>query len=63
MIILITGTPGSGKTLFAVSKILAWAKENKREIFADIDGLSIDGIEKSPEDWRETPDGSIVVYD
>lgn len=63
MIILITGTPGSGKTLFAVSKILGWAKENKREIFADIDGLSIDGIEKSPEDWRETPDGSIVVYD
>lgn len=63
MIILITGTPGSGKTLFAVSKIMQYAKENKREIFADIDGLNIDGIEKSPEDWRETPDGSIVIYD
>ncbi|XID75130.1 zonular occludens toxin domain-containing protein [Alkanindiges sp. WGS2144] len=63
MIILITGTPGSGKTLFAVSKIIQWAKENKREIYSDIDGLNIQGIEKSPEDWRETPDGSIVVYD
>lgn len=60
--ILITGTPGSGKTLFAVSKIIKWLGEG-RKVYADIDGLNIEGVEPSPEDWRTTPQGSIVVYD
>lgn len=72
MLNLITGTPGSGKTLFAVSKILEYVEENKklleagkepRIIYADIDGLNIDGVEKAPDDWRTTPDGSIIFYD
>jgi zona occludens toxin len=64
MIVLITGTPGSGKTLFAVSKILELRKQHpEREIYSDIDGLNIDDVERAPEDWRTTPDGSVVIYD
>lgn len=64
MIILVTGTPGSGKTLFVVSKILELKKQfPDRKIYADIDGLQIDGVEQSPDDWRTTPDNSIVIYD
>lgn len=62
--ILITGTPGSGKSLFAVSKILELQKQYPdRPIYADIEGLQIDGVERSPNDWRETPDNSIIFYD
>ena len=64
MIVLVTGTPGSGKTLFVVSKILELQKQfPDRKIYADIDGLQIDGVEQSPDDWRTTPDNSIVIYD
>lgn len=64
MIVLITGTPGSGKTLFVVSKILELQKQfPDRKIYSDIDGLQIDGVEQSPDDWRTTPDNSIVIYD
>lgn len=64
MIVLVTGTPGSGKTLFVVSKILELQKQfPDRKIYSDIDGLQIDGVEPSPDDWRTTPDNSIVIYD
>ncbi len=62
MITLITGVPGSGKSLYAVKLILEYLKEG-RTVYADIDGLNIEGVEKSPDDWRDTPDGSVVVYD
>jgi hypothetical protein len=62
MITLITGVPGSGKTLYSIGLILDYIKEG-RDVYADIDGLNIDGVLKSPDDWRETPDGSVVVYD
>lgn len=72
MIHLITGTPGSGKTLYAVSLITAYHKQNQallekgeapRQIYSDIDGLDIEGVEPAPDDWRDTPDGSIIFYD
>lgn len=72
MITLITGTPSSGKTLFAVTKILQYVKQNQklleqgkepRMIYANIDGLNIDGVEPAPVDWRDTPDGSVIFYD
>lgn len=72
MITLITGTPGSGKTLYAVTKILEYVEQNKkllaegkepRVIYSDIDGLNVDGVEPAPEDWRDTPDGSVIFYD
>lgn len=62
MIYLITGVPGSGKSLKAVQMILEW-KAAGRTIFADIEGLEIEGVQRSPEDWRDTPEGSVVVYD
>lgn len=64
MMTLITGTPGSGKTLYAVSRIIEEAKKG-RLIFSNIDGLKIPGVHPMPDDldWRQTPDGSLIVYD
>jgi zona occludens toxin (predicted ATPase) len=82
MITLITGVPGSGKTLYAIKMILNYQKENERlreqgqderAIYCNIAGLNIDGVitfeaepkegQATPLDWRDTPDGSIVIYD
>lgn len=62
MIFLITGVPGSGKTLKAVELIHAWLKQG-RVVYSDIEGLSISGVLPSPEDWTTTPEGSVVIYD
>lgn len=65
MIYLITGTPGSGKTLYAVSKIMEYLRQG-REVYADINGLNVQGVipvDKLTHDWRDTPNGSVVVYD
>jgi len=62
MIELITGTPGSGKTLYTTTLILQYIKEG-RTVYTNINGLNIDGVEDAPDDWRETPEGSVVVYD
>jgi len=72
MLILITGVPGSGKTLYAVDLLENYRKENEelikigsepRAIYSDIDGIQIDGVLPAPDDWRECPDGSLVFYD
>lgn len=64
MITLITGTPGSGKTLYAVTHLLKEIKAKPdRPIFTDIVGLNIEGIEQPPDDWRDAPKGSLIVYD
>ena len=72
MLHLITGTPGSGKTLYAVSLLDKYRKDNlkllnegkePRPLYADIDGLEMDGVEPAPDDWRDTPDGSVIFYD
>ena len=64
MITLITGTPGSGKTLYAVTNMLKEIQAKpERPVYTDIIGLSIDGIEPPPEDWRDTPKGSLIIYD
>lgn len=62
MITLITGVPGAGKTLRAVEWIERLIREG-RQVYAQIDGLSMPGVLPAPDDWRETPDGSVVVYD
>lgn len=63
MIILITGTPGSGKSLYATQRITEWVKEG-REVYSDIDGLNIPEVMEIPDgDWQQTPKGSVVVYD
>jgi len=72
MLILITGVPGSGKSLYAVKLIQDYIEQNKqllndgqepRELYSDIDGLNIEGVQIAPDDWRDCPDGSIVFYD
>lgn len=61
MIYLITGVPGAGKTLYAVELIEQFLGDG-RQVYADIDELAMD-VEAAPDDWRETPEGSVVVYD
>lgn len=62
MIYLITGVPGSGKSLKAVQLLLEWKAEG-RTIYSDIEGLNVEGVLPSPHDWRDTPEGSVVMYD
>ena len=70
MLKLITGIPGSGKTLYAVSMLKKVVEQNaalpadeQRAIYCDITGLSIEGIEPPPLDWRDTPPKSLLIYD
>lgn len=73
-ITLITGVPGAGKTLKAIELIHAQVQINndpktdklKRPIYSDIDGLNFGGdvyTIDDKHDWRDCPDGSLVVYD
>jgi hypothetical protein len=34
-----------------------------RQQYSDINGLKVENVLKTPDDWRNTPDGSIVYYD
>lgn len=72
MLIMITGTPGAGKTLYTVQMIVKYLKDNEkliaegkapRLIFARIDGIDIPGVRPAPEDWRKAPKGSVIIYD
>lgn len=64
MITLISGTPGSGKTLYAVTRIIEEINNNPtRQIYSDIKGLKIEGVKSVPDDWRDAPDGSLLIYD
>src|SRR5690554_3022659 len=63
MMRLITGVPGAGKTLFAVSEIVKAVKDG-RQVFTNIEGMDLEGVFPLTEmDWREYPDGSLIVYD
>lgn len=62
MIHLVTAVPGSGKTCWIVSEILRLQKEG-RVVYANVNGLLVDNVLDSPDDWRDTPDGSVVIYD
>ncbi|MBA1147947.1 hypothetical protein H0Z60_12915 [Ectothiorhodospiraceae bacterium WFHF3C12] len=61
MITILTGVPGSGKTLYAV-QMLQKAMGEGRECFTDIEGCKL-GCAEAPEDWRDAPDGALLVYD
>lgn len=72
MINLVVGSPGHGKTQFMIKQIIDMIKENDkleergdapRQIFCDIKELLIPQVEPAPDDWRDTPDGSIIIYD
>lgn len=68
MIKLITAVPGSGKTLSAIALIIE-GLESGRPVFTNINGLVKDKfpnphlLSEAPDDWRDTPEGSLVIYD
>lgn len=63
MMRLITGVPGAGKTLFSVSEIVKAVKDG-RQVFTNIEGMDLEGVYPlDDKDWREYPDGSLIVYD
>lgn len=63
MMRLITGTPGAGKSLFAVSEIVQAVKDG-RTVYTNIEGMELEGVYPlTDKDWREYPDGSLIVYD
>lgn len=64
MIDLITGTPGAGKTLFAISTVKAKAeKENRPVYYSGIADLTLPWNEIDPEKWFDCPANSIIVLD
>lgn len=65
MITLITGLPGSGKTLFTLKTVKDLAdKENRPVFYHGIPELTLpwEMLDK-PENWPDLPNGSIVVID
>lgn len=69
-VIVVTGAIRTGKTLYVVSGLKEMIadeqkkpKEQQRQFFTDIDGLTLDGVGVSPTDWRTAPAGSVIVYD
>lgn len=68
MLTLITAVPGSGKTLYAIG-LIAEALESGRPVYTNINGLVRSKfpnnhlLYEAPDDWRDTPNGSLVIYD
>ncbi|HTD06240.1 zonular occludens toxin domain-containing protein [Undibacterium sp.] len=64
MINLITGLPGNGKTLFALSYIKALAEKDNRPVFySGINELKLPWELIDAEKWYEVPPNAIVVID
>lgn len=61
---LITGGIGTGKSLWTVEQLFKeHEKTPERQIFTDITGIKHTAILKAPDDWREIPNNSLIVYD
>jgi len=65
MLTLITASPGSGKTQFAIQRYILEVQKltPERAIYSNIKGLRIPGVELVPDDWQTTPEGSLCIYD
>ena len=64
MINLITGLPGNGKTLYALSYVKQWAEKDNRPVYyAGIKDLMLPWTEIDPTKWFECPANSIIVID
>lgn len=64
MITLITGLPGNGKTLYALTWLKAKAEKEGRQVYySGIADLKLPWIEHDPQKWFELPKGSIIVID
>ena len=64
MLFLITAKPGSFKTAKAATLAIQYLKEG-RQVYTNIDQFDYEGVQPLPQDndWRNTPDGSVVIYD
>lgn len=64
MLTLITAKPGSYKSAKAATLAIKYLKEG-RPVYTNIDQFDYDGANPLPEDndWRNTPDGSVIIYD
>lgn len=70
MLTAVSAPPGSGKSLWCVELLEKTVRENpNRQIFTNIIGINIQGVlpivssANKPFDWRDLPDGSLVIYD
>lgn len=67
-LILVTGLPGAGKTLYAVDLATKYAAEGVRVFSCCLDGASPELFEVLPDnwsfdDWQSLPQGSVVIFD
>ena len=70
MLTAISAPPGSGKSLWCVELLEKTVRENpNRQIFTNIIGINMQGVlpivssANKPFDWRDLPDGALVIYD
>lgn len=65
MIHLLTGLPGSGKSLRTVHYIDGFLKEGRPVYVSGVDGIAMPGVMPldNPNDWEALPDGSVIVVD
>ena len=61
---LVTAPSGTGKTLLLIKMIFEYLNQGRR-VYANIDQLKIEEVLPIPHnaDWRDLPDGSVVIYD
>jgi zona occludens toxin len=61
---LVTAPPGTGKTLLLIKMIFEYLKQGRR-VYSNIDQLKIEEVLPLPHnaDWRDYPDGSVIIYD
>ena len=62
MLMCISATPGSGKTLLMVQMIYDYLNKGY-QVYANIAGLKVPGVLNAPHDWRDLPNDSVVFYD
>ncbi|CAH0354788.1 zonular occludens toxin domain-containing protein [Aquabacterium sp. CECT 9606] len=64
MIVLITGVPGSGKTLFTIDELRKLAEKDQRQVYySGITDIKLPWIEHDARDWMSLPPNSIMVID
>lgn len=62
MILLLSGVPGAGKTLRAISTTLQWMDHDPdRPVFSNVEGWR--RAAPIPDQWMDVPDRSVVVID